>query len=1291
MNKWFSRPWFSSARQKCPRPRRIFLSIEQLEDRLVLAPMTFTVTDASDASTNSLRVAITASNANNPGAGMFNTINFAITGAGVQTISLLSALPTISQAVEINGYSENNGTTQATANTLANADNAAILIQIDGTSAGTNVNGLTLGTGSGGSTIEGLDVTNFQGDGNLNNGVGILVQSDGNTIVGNFVGVDPTGTTQAANQGDGIRIVGASNNIIGTTNPADRNVSSGNALDGIHVEGSLTAPATGNTIEGNFVGVAADGKSALIPAANGSQPYGITQGADGNLWFTEIANNAIARITPAGVVTTFSLAGLQAGSRPEDIVSDPNNGLLYFTEFGTGQIGAINPMAGSDAAILASETESAVVPSGAGAEPNGITLGPDGNLWFAEGSADRIGNINPTLTTINEFATGIGALPVNIVSGADGDLWFTEKNKNAIGRITTVGIVTEFSLAALGANNGPFDIVSDPNNSLLYFTEANVGQIGRINPLAGTDTLILASETQSAVVPSGAGANPGGITVGPDGNLWFTEFGVSRIGNINPNLTTINEFSAGVTPGAGPDHIVTGPDGALWFTEFNGGRIGRITTAGSASEFTTMSGGTGARGNNFFGIEISGGNANTIGGGTAGARNVVGLNDAGIALDNGAQGNVIQGNYSGVGADGVTQDGNLLQGIVLFSSGNLAAPFGPGQTNEPGVQNNVIGGTAAGEGNLVEFNGTAGIAVFGNPVSLSGQPNTGNAIEGNLLFENGRSNPTGEIGIDLSNQFVFPKDDGVTPNDSQGHGAANDPNNFQNFPGLTSATQVSGGFQIAGTLTQSVSPNTTYRIEFYVNNPDPLGGVAEGQTFIGFANVTTNASGTVSFAPTFNVSLSPGQVVTADATDPTGNTSEFSAGLVVTPPPTVQFSTASQNVNETAGTFTVTVTLSAVSSANTTVPFTLSGTAVAGTDYSGVTASPLVISAGQTTGMITGTLLPDPGASKTIIFTLGAPTDATLGSPAADTLTITEPPLIVTAIITSLFTTTGLTAGAASAFENTPFTLAINGSNFAAGATVTFGATTLTPDTITPTQVTVTVPGSVSLAYDGEVINIAVVNPGQVPSNVLRFSVLTANQRFLYDVYSDLLHRTIDASGLASWGAMLDAGVSRFNVVLGIENDPGQEFLHVEVNDAFMQYLGRNADASGLISFTNLLAGGGTVEQMDALIASSPEYLTYHTDGTYQGFLTAFYQDALNRTPISTDPGVSSPLAPYQVATDVFASPEFERDLAASFYLQYLDRPFGTGDDVRAGTPDGMQIAEITGDPGGEYYNKTAP
>jgi hypothetical protein len=115
--------------------------------------------------------------------------------------------------------------------------------------------------------------------------------------------------------------------------------------------------------------------------------------------------------------------------------------------------------------------------------------------------------------------------------------------------------------------------------------------------------------------------------------------------------------------------------------------------------------------------------------------------------------------------------------------------------------------------------------------------------------------------------------------------------------------------------------------------------------------------------------------------------------------PTVQFAAATQTVNESDETFSVTVTLSAPSNLDTTVPFTLSGTAVAGTDYTGVTASPLVITAGQTTGTITGTLLPDPGANKTLTFTLETPPSATLGSTTTDTLTIIEPQLAPTTLV----------------------------------------------------------------------------------------------------------------------------------------------------------------------------------------------------------------------------------------------------------------------------------------------------
>src|SRR5207249_2375765 len=99
------------------------------------------------------------------------------------------------------------------------------------------------------------------------------------------------------------------------------------------------------------------------------------------------------------------------------------------------------------------------------------------------------------------------------------------------------------------------------------------------------------------------------------------------------------------------------------------------------------------------------------------------------------------------------------------------------------------------------------------------------------------------------------------------------------------------------------------------------------------------------------------------------------------PPPTVAFSRAAQSVSEAAGTFSMTVTLSSPSNVATAIPFTLGGAATAGVDYSGVTASPLVIAAGQTSAVISGTLLAvPPSPDKTLVVTLLAPTNGALGS-----------------------------------------------------------------------------------------------------------------------------------------------------------------------------------------------------------------------------------------------------------------------------------------------------------------------
>jgi hypothetical protein len=115
---------------------------------------------------------------------------------------------------------------------------------------------------------------------------------------------------------------------------------------------------------------------------------------------------------------------------------------------------------------------------------------------------------------------------------------------------------------------------------------------------------------------------------------------------------------------------------------------------------------------------------------------------------------------------------------------------------------------------------------------------------------------------------------------------------------------------------------------------------------------------------------------------------DLATGTIVQTPPTVQFSVSNESVNANAGTFSISLTLSQASTVATTIPFTLGGSAVAGTDFSAVTPSPLTIPAGQTSATITGTLLNNTAGSRTLVITLGTPTTATVGSVPTNTLTI---------------------------------------------------------------------------------------------------------------------------------------------------------------------------------------------------------------------------------------------------------------------------------------------------------------
>lgn len=297
-----------------------------------------------------------------------------------------------------------------------------------------------------------------------------------------------------------------------------------------------------------------------------------------------------------------------------------------------------------------------------------------------------------------------------------------------------------------------------------------------------------------------------------------------------------------------------------------------------------------------------------IGGTTPGSRNIISGNGTGIALSNGlgspqVSHNLIQGNFIGTDVTGTIALGNTLNGVAVFGLSNTVGGstpearniisgsgayglyifsadscvlqgnyIGTNGTGDGAIGNHTggiylaandvtIGGTSAGEGNIIAFNGAfpthPGIEVLGSSLR--------NAIFGNSIFANAG------IGIDLGG-------DGVTPNDSCDVDTLV-ANNSQNYPVLTSALPAIGNTIVQGTLNSR--PNSLFRIEFFASPTPDSTGYGEGKTFLGSATVTTGNNCQVSFVDTLPDVGPLGNYITATATDARGNTSEFSRSIIL--------------------------------------------------------------------------------------------------------------------------------------------------------------------------------------------------------------------------------------------------------------------------------------------------------------------------------------------------------------------------------------------------------------------------
>jgi CSLREA domain-containing protein len=328
-------------------------------------------------------------------------------------------------------------------------------------------------------------------------------------------------------------------------------------------------------------------------------------------------------------------------------------------------------------------------------------------------------------------------------------------------------------------------------------------------------------------------------------------------------------------------------------------------------------------GNYSNGVVIDGA-VNTLVGGTSLAQsNVIGDNgNYGILIfTSTAAGTQIKGNFIGAARDGLTSIPNFYNGI--------RAVAGSG----------VIGGTAAGEGNLIAFNKHNGILLTRTVTTTP----SGYTIAGNRIYANIR------LGIDLD-PAVLGEGDGVTANDALDVDSG--PNTLQNYPVLTAASSDLSQTRIDGSLNST--PNTLFKLDFYSQGDCDPSGSGEGGSYVGQSSVTTNGSGTVAFTQlTFNVSVPAGQKLTATATAPDGSTSEFSQCVTIGTLPALSINNVSL-IEGNSGTKQANFTLSLTSAvaSNVVIQYTTSdNTASTPIDYLAATGI-VTIPAGQLSAQV---------------------------------------------------------------------------------------------------------------------------------------------------------------------------------------------------------------------------------------------------------------------------------------------------------------------------------------------------
>lgn len=659
--------------------------LESLDSRL--APATFVVSNTLDDGPGSLRRAILDAN-QLPGGDL---IEFRIGGEGVKSIRPLSPLPALTGRTWLQGLpSRRPGYYQP-------------VVEISGALAGPGADGLVIRGDD--CIVEGLAINGFSGS-------GIVIESDGNQVFNNHIGIDAAGAAALGNGGHGVVLRGgASNNQIGDFG---RNVISANGRHGVLLDGPGTSS---NVIEDTYIGTNAAGAVAL---GNGWSGVAITGGANSNqVERNVISGNGQWGVSLEGDTTSGNvIAGNYVGTDREGAavvgngwwgiaVNAPDNQIGGSRLAGLGNLVSGNRQGGITVlgrASVGNRVQGNLVGTTAGGAAalgnafSGVLVGD----WGVSGEA-------PSRTLVGGGAAGLG----NVVSG-NGEWGVWVSGAGTSGTVVAGNLVgtTADGAAALGnAFSG------------VYIAGASSTQVGTDGDGFGDEAernVIAASGHQGVAVdgPTARNNSVAGNYIGTNaagaaalGNAWN---GVAITGGASNNRVGTNGDGQG---DAAERNLISG-NGQHGVLVNHPGTSGNVVAGNYVG---TNAGGTAALGNAWSGIAVIGGPTNTRigtdgnGVNDASERNVVASSGhQGVALDGaGTSGNVVAGNYIGTNAAGSAALGNAWNGVAITggASNNRVGTNGDGQSDA--AERNTVAGNGQ-SGVLIQHLGTTGNLVAGN-------------------------------------------------------------------------------------------------------------------------------------------------------------------------------------------------------------------------------------------------------------------------------------------------------------------------------------------------------------------------------------------------------------------------------------------------------------------------------------------------------------------------------------------------------------------------------------------------